>query len=356
MKNIVICWSDISGYMSTCWRALSNTPEFNVHVIAFRPLQGTNAAFDPSAIMHGISHDLLDDQQRTDSIFVSNLVEKRSPDVIVICGWFHRPYVNLTKNPAFSRIKYYVGIDTPWRGDWRQHLARYLLRPYLKRVSGLIVAGERAWQYANRLGVAKDRIFRGMYGIDFKQFQNSYTARLTQNKEWPRRFLFMGRYENAKAIDVLVQAYQLYRKKVSQPWELTCCGRGSDAAMMKNVDGLTDRGFIQPIDQPTLLAEHGAFLLASRYDPWPLVLVEACAAGLPIVCSESCGSAVEVVRSGYNGFRVPTESHGAFADAMVEIHRNHEHLPEWGRRSQQFAAAHDAEIWAKYWHDWILKP
>jgi len=24
--------------------------------------------------------------------------------------------------------------------------------------------------------------------------------------------------------------------------------------------------------------------------------------------------------------------------------------------SEALAAAHDAEIWAKYWHDWILKP
>ena len=58
----------------------------------------------------------------------------------------------------------------------------------------------------------------------------------------------------------------------------------------------TDRGFVQPADQAAIWAEHGAFALASRYDPWPLVIVEACAAGLPVIHSEACGSAVELVR------------------------------------------------------------
>jgi len=125
-------------------------------------------------------------------------------------------------------------------------------------------------------------------------------------------------------------------------------------AWLDTVDGIEDRGFVQPADQQQLLAEHGAFLLPSRYDPWPLVLVEACAAGLPIVCSEACGSAVELVRPMFNGFRVPTENAARFADAMTWLHRHYDELPAMGARSRSFAAAHDAKVWARYWSEVIL--
>jgi glycosyltransferase involved in cell wall biosynthesis len=99
----------------------------------------------------------------------------------------------------------------------------------------------------------------------------------------------------------------------------------------------------------------GAFVLPSRFDPWPLALVEAAASGLPIVCSDACGSAVEVVRNGYNGLRVPDEDPGALARAFVQIQRRYDALPKWGRRAQRFAAPHSAERWAGRWARLLLE-
>jgi glycosyltransferase involved in cell wall biosynthesis len=45
----------------------------------------------------------------------------------------------------------------------------------------------------------------------------------------------------------------------------------------------------------------GAFLCQADLILGPLALVEAAAAGLPIICTDACGSAVEVIRPGYNG-------------------------------------------------------
>ena len=96
-------------------------------------------------------------------------------------------------------------------------------------------------------------------------------------------------------------------------------------------------------------AEAGVFVLPSRFDPWPLALVEAAAAGLPVICSDACGSAVEIVRSGYNGVRVADENTEALASALARIHDTHDALPEWGRRAQQFAMPYSAEQWAERW-------
>jgi glycosyltransferase involved in cell wall biosynthesis len=147
----------------------------------------------------------------------------------------------------------------------------------------------------------------------------------------------------------LLEGYRAYRASTSDPWPLTCCGGGPYAETIRNEPGISDRGFVQPAEVPAVLQEHGAFVLASRYDPWPLVIVEACAAGLPVIHSEACGSAVELVRPYFNGLGIATANSEALSAAMCWCHENHAALREMGRRAVQMAAPYSAQAWAKRW-------
>ena len=99
----------------------------------------------------------------------------------------------------------------------------------------------------------------------------------------------------------------------------------------------------------------GAFLLPSRFDPWPLALVEAAAAGLPVICTNVCGSSVEVIRSGYHGLVIPANHVQSLCQAMIEIHNAYPELPEWGHRGQQLAKPYSASEWAKRWAKLLIK-
>jgi glycosyltransferase involved in cell wall biosynthesis len=91
------------------------------------------------------------------------------------------------------------------------------------------------------------------------------------------------------------------------------------------------------------------FVLASHFDPWPLVVVESSAAGLPVLCTESCGSAVELVRSYFNGLTVATADIDALAGGMRWMHDHAGELSEMGRRGRELAAAYSAQMWAVRW-------
>jgi len=39
-----------------------------------------------------------------------------------------------------------------------------------------------------------------------------------------------------------------------------------------------------------MLENSGCFILPSRYEPWALVIHEAACAGLPIICTNVCGT------------------------------------------------------------------
>lgn len=329
--------------MAACWRALSALPEIDLFVIAFQAK--TETAFNQE-LMVDVPCYLLDLDERQDSAQIQSLVTAHQPDVVVVCGWLHRPYQFLTTDPALKTVPLIMGMDTPWWGTPKQRLAPLLLRPYLNRMAQVVVTGERSWQYARRLGIPLNRIYPGLYGIDYDTWAPLLKQRLAQ--PWPQSFLFLGRYIAAKGIDTLVTAYQQYRAQVTEPWALVCCGQGPLAPLLKQ-PGIVDRGFVQPIDLQTIWQQTGAFVLPSRFDPWPLALLEAAAAGLPVICTQACGSAVEVIRQAYNGLIVPPDDPLALAQAMVALHHSYADLPIWGQRGQTLARPYGADLWAQRW-------
>jgi glycosyltransferase involved in cell wall biosynthesis len=330
--------------MAACWRRLVKGSDVDPFVVAFGNEDAT--AFN-QALMEGIPCRLLNEEERENGQFIERIVAEQAPDVLVLCGWFHRPYRQLAFADGVRDTRLVMAMDTPWQGTWKQHVAPWLLWRYIRRMDHVVVTGERCWQYARRLGVPAEDITRGVYGVDYASL--SQISRGGTESDWPRRFLFVGRYEEEKGVDVLVEAYQRYRGQVDAPWPLMCCGKGPLGRRLDETPGIKNKGFVQPSDMETVWGQAGAFVLPSRFDPWPLALVEAASSGLPIVCSDACGSAVEVVRHEYNGLKVPTASVDALAAALRRVHLGYGQLPKWGQRSRQFAAPYSAEQWGDRW-------
>ncbi len=345
ITKVLFCWPDISGYMAACWRALLEVNTIDFEVIAFQAR--TQTAFSES-LMEGIPATLLDTEQREAFPYILELAVQAKADVIVVPGWMHGPYRRLVGHPKLKEARFIMTMDTPYWGNLRQRVAGLALKNYLSRIDSVVVSGERSWQYARKLGFQHEHIHRGQYGVDYPFFSNIYHKR--RQREWPRRFLFVGRYAEEKAIDVLVEAYKRYRQEVKEAsWPLICCGKGPLEHLLHEVPGIENKGFVQPKDLEGILLNAAAFVLPSRFDPWPLAIVENCAAGLPIVCTEVCGTSVELVRHLYNGLVIPENNVNHLAQALLTIHRNHDQLPAWGERARHFAAPYSAQQWAIRW-------
>jgi glycosyltransferase involved in cell wall biosynthesis len=338
--SIVFCWPGISGYMAACWRALAAQPGVRVAILS------TPSSKFVDSIVADLDCHVMTSEQEGSRDFVEGWVSQRKPDVVFIGGWAVGSFRALARAKQLAGVPFILGLDNPWQATLRQHLAPMILRGYLSRFSTLLVPGERGWQFGKRLARASIPVVKGLYGIDVDNLTNCLAERNRSPKGWPKKFLFVGRYEHVKAIDTLVEAYRLYRRAVADPWPLTCCGAGPLGSLLVDEAGVTDAGFIQPPDQPAVWRDHGVFVLASRMDPWPLVIAEACAAGLPIVCTDACGSAVELVRQYFNGIVAPTESADELARGLTWMHRNCHLLPTMGQRSQEHAAAFSADMWA----------
>jgi glycosyltransferase involved in cell wall biosynthesis len=209
------------------------------------------------------------------------------------------------------------------------------------------VAGERGVDFAQRLGFAHERIIRGLYTCDHDRFAAVADARGGAAPQ--PAFVFVGRLVRSKGIDVLAEGYRRYRTLVDDPWPLLVGGTGDGAATLRGSPGVDLLGFVQPNDLPDLLGRAGCLVLPSRFEPWGVVVHEAAAAGLAVVCTSVCGSATRLVLDGYNGSVVEPGNPDALARALARVSTaDTTARAAMSRASRSLAAQYTPQRWATH--------
>ena len=126
--------------------------------------------------------------------------------------------------------------------------------------------------------------------------------------------LFVGKDWRRKGGDVLLEAFQLVRAQFPgarlQIVGTTEPSSGPGIEVLGRVD---DRDRLAE-----LYARASVFCLPSHFDPFPLVLMEAMASGLPCVASTVCGIP-EIVAEGETGLLVPPGDAPRLAAALLRL-------------------------------------
>ncbi|MBI4876624.1 MAG: glycosyltransferase [Acidobacteria bacterium] len=122
-------------------------------------------------------------------------------------------------------------------------------------------------------------------------------------------------------------------------WHLLLAGDGSLREAVRR--GASDRVHLLGVrsDVPELLSACDLFALASHWEGHPMAVMEAMAAGLPVVAT-AVGGVPELVADGVTGLLAPPGDTAAFAGALAEAARRRSELGEAGRRR---AARFDVE-------------
>lgn len=336
--RVVVCWLGMQGYVAACLRALNAIPSIKLHVLHldFQDLPAREE------LLQGISNRRFVAKQMSPEI--ADDVAAWKPDVILLCGWYYGPYRALLDDPRLKHARFLLGMDTPWTGSWRQRVNRLLLRRFMSRMDQVIVAGPRSAEFARRIDPTPGKIVSGLYGFDFGRFFDAGTSR---TGEWPKRFLFAGRYVPVKGIDVLLDAYARYRTMISDPWPIDFSGTGPEGERLRGREGVCDVGYTQPSALPELFAGHGVFVMPSREEPWGVAIAEAAASGLPLICTDVCGAAADLLRQYYNGVIVSSEDPQMLAEALLWAHQQYPRLSEMGHRSRELSQPFSAEAWAE---------
>ena len=221
------------------------------------------------------------------------------------------------------------------RSGWKEWLKRQLLAG----CSAALVGGSAHAHYITRLGMQPSRVFDGYDVVD-----NDYFARTTrevrERGNWlrvefglPKRyFLASARFIERKNLARLVKAFARSRQKTTSragpndPWSLVILGDGPGRSQLEHLIAETGLGscvqlpgFKQYQQLPVYYGLASAFIHPSASEPWGLVVNEAMASGLPILVSDRCGCAPDLVRAGQNGFTFAPDDTEQIASLLMRL-------------------------------------
>jgi glycosyltransferase involved in cell wall biosynthesis len=237
----------------------------------------------------------------------------RNPARLIVLPGYHRPeYWAMLTACVLTGKRRAVLCDSTAR-DQAPNLTKTLLkRIFFWACHGYFAYGQRSSEYLQSLGASADRIFQPCQaaampiGFDPHQaLRLRVEARAAQTEP---RFLFVGRLSPEKDLPIVLQAFALMRQARSRG-RLILVGDGPEAANLrayaKSLCIADEVDFVGALGIAALSAHYAAascLVLASRSEAWGLVVNEALHHGCPVVVSEACGCAPELVISGVTGY------------------------------------------------------
>ncbi|HEY8196473.1 MAG TPA: glycosyltransferase [Gemmatimonadales bacterium] len=200
-----------------------------------------------------------------------------------------------------------------------------------------IVSEAAADRFITRGIVPRDLLSVVPNGVDTDHFRNvpagareSIRRSLGLGREFV--WLAVGRFETAKDYPNMLRGFA--KARLQQPRAvLLVAGRGSLQEETETLaralglgDGVRFLGVRQDVSE--LMSAADGYLMSSAWEGMPIVLLEAAAAGLPIVATRVGGNP-EVVRENESGFLVPPRDPDALGGAMLRLMA----MPDAQRRS-----------------------
>lgn len=220
------------------------------------------------------------------------------------------------------------------RTDARARLRDAARAFFLRRSRLCLTTGEAGRAALLAHGVEPERAFVSPFVVD-QEWIASEVARLRPGRaalraSWgvapdAKLLLFVGQLIRRKGLDVLLEALGALGAGAGR-LHLLVVGEGPESAALRAQAerlGLARRVTFLPYRDnaglPELWAAADAFVLPARFDAWPVVVVEALAAGLPVLGTEACGSVRDLVRENESGWRCAPEDVAALASALAAV-------------------------------------
>jgi glycosyltransferase involved in cell wall biosynthesis len=256
-----------------------------------------------------------------------DLLRHRS-DLVVLPGYELVEFWMMLTLCMLLRRKRAVFCDSTALESKKIPVREFAKRLFFSRCDGVFCYGTRSMEYVSSYGVSPSRIYYQCYAAalphsyDPDAVETAYRAQAKETFQLPH-FIFIGRLAIEKGLFDLLEAFCLIRSKLSGA-QLTLVGAGPlKDALKKHIAKLGLDGAVTLLGAQTLddivpfLYRSVALVLPSSREPWGLVVNEALSYGCPVVVSDRCGCAPDLVVEGVTGYSFPTGNIERLSVAML---------------------------------------
>lgn len=344
--RIAVLMTGLTAYQDTCFKELADLGD---DLLLVHPASMDYAPFDKSTFTDNVQRYVWDNEMPGPEQLLP-LIEEFGPDAIIMWSWDGKGYRAVMKEWSGRALRVMFSSNF-WHGTPKQLVGLLVHGSYVNPLFDCVwVPGERSELFARRIGFAGKDIIRGANSADTPLFDRG--ARTGEELASHRRFLFVGRLIEHKAPTMLARAYAAYRQLVPDPWELDVVGGGPLAKDFEGIEGVRIQGFMQPRDLSELMHESSAFILPSHIEWYGVVVHEAGAAGLPLICSDGVGAVPHLLQDGFNGWTIAAGDQEGLTDAMLRMNAvEPERLQSMSDGSRALASRLSPKIWALNLHE-----
>jgi glycosyltransferase involved in cell wall biosynthesis len=165
----------------------------------------------------------------------------------------------------------------------------------------------------------------------------------------------VGRYTRTKGYDLLIRAWAHVAPR-HPDWTLRIYGGGPREEKLREMieqRDLTGKVILmgRADDVGEELSKASIYVLSSRREGMPMVILEAMSKGLPVVSYDCPTGPAELISHGHNGLLVKPEKIHAMADALCSLMEDAELRRKLGTRGRETAAEYDLDIIAAKWDE-----
>ncbi len=205
----------------------------------------------------------------------------------------------------------------------KRRIAPYLARQFYSWADAVVTVSQGSADDMVRLGFPGDRIQVIYNPVVTPELLSKTSEPL--NHPWfqpgsPPVLLGVGRLEKQKDFSTLIRAFAQVRQK--RPARLMILGEGTERprleALVQKLGIAADVALPGFVANPyAYMAKASAFVLSSLFEGLPTVLIEAMAAGAPVVSTDCESGPSEILARGQYGRLVPVGSSGEMAEAIL---------------------------------------
>ena len=337
-RRVVIITEIIAPYRIPVFNALARQDGVHLHVVF---LSRTDASMRQWRVYEDeiqFSYEVLPSWRKRIGRYnlllnhsVVSALRNAEPDVIVCGGYNYVASWQAMRWANRNRVQFLLWSESTARDQrGRRTLVESLKKIFFRQCDGFVVPGKSALDYLEQMGVPAKNIFIARNAVDINLFSEmgrksrveAVRAR-TQLALPSRYFLFVGRLVREKGVLDLLAAYKQLPEDLREHIGLVFAGDGPLRAELEALARDVYPGMIHFagfVDRDDLARYYGlaeCLVLPTYTDTWGLVVNEAMACGLPVICTNVAGCAAELVQS--NGRVVDPGDPSQLCHAMLEI-------------------------------------
>lgn len=288
-------------------------------------------------------------------------LSEMKPGCVAIPGWGSSAAVAALVWCRLRHVPAIVMSDSTAEDAPRDAMREMVKRRLLGIAGAGLVAGSRHKAYLKALGMSETVIHTGYDVVDNDHFASgAAVARAdaislrTELGLPPRYIMSLGRFVAKKNLAALVDAHAAHLARTqASGLALVLVGDGPlKPALQAQVQALGTgeqvqfRPFTQYEDLPALYGLAEIFVLPSVVDQWGLVVNEAMAAGCPVLVSNRCGAAPDLVIEGVTGHSFDPQDRAALSAALDRLATTPEATRRMGRAAQAHIASFSLSVHA----------